>query len=91
MHVRKEQLIVNLCINIFHKYREDEILKFWSNLLDLPVESFGNTIFIRTQYHRIYKNQEPYFGMLRIRVKSSSWLRRRILGMIKICAENMPT
>jgi hypothetical protein len=90
MHVKKEQMILNVCINISHKQREVEILKFWSNLLDLPVGHFGNTIFIRTLHRKIYDNPKSYFGMLRIRVRSSSWLRRRILGMIKVCVEHLP-
>jgi len=90
MGMKREQLIVNLAINISHKEREDEILKFWSNLLDFPVRDFGNTTFIKTPYARVYDNHPAYFGMLRIKVKSSSWLRRRILGMIKIFADHMP-
>lgn len=82
--IRKDQLILNVSINISHKERESEILKFWSNLLDFSIEDFGNTNFIKTPHLRVYKNHSNYFGMLRIKVKSSSWLRRRILGMIKV-------
>ncbi len=88
INIKKEQLIINLAINIVHKEREQEILKFWSNLLDFPLEDFGNTVFIKTKLLRKYTNHTDYFGMLRIKVKSSSWLRRRILGMIKVFSEN---
>lgn len=88
MNIRKEQLTINLAINMVHKGREQEILKFWSNLLDFPVGDFGNTTFIKTNLLRRYDNHSNYYGMLRIKVKSSSWLRRRILGMIKVFNEN---
>jgi len=88
--VTKDQLIITVSVNVFHKERETEILKFWSNLLDFPVGRFGNSVFIKAPYRKVYDNHENYFGMVRIKVRSSSWLRRRILGMIKVCAEKMP-
>jgi hypothetical protein len=89
MHIKENELIINLAINISHKKREIEILKFWLNLLDYKLEDFGNTNFIKTKHLRLYNNHSNYFGMLRIKVKSSAWLRRRILGMIKVFNENM--
>lgn len=91
IHIKKNQLSINLAINISHKEREVEILKFWSNLLDFNLKDFGNTTFIKTTHLRLYDNHSNYFGMLRIKVKSSSWLRRRILGMIKVLNEKLPT
>ena len=88
INIKKEQLIIHLAINVIHKGREGEILKFWSNLLDFPIEDFGNTTFIKVPLRRQYSNHLNYFGMLRIKVRSSSWLRRRILGMIKVFNEN---
>lgn len=88
MNIKKDQLIIHLAVNISHKYREREILKFWSNLLDFKLEDFGNTTFIKTPHTRQYNNHTKYYGMIRLKVRSSSWLRRRILGMIKIFIQN---
>lgn len=88
--IKKEQFTLNLAVNLSHKEREAELLNFWSNLLDFPVRDFGNTTFIKTPHSRLYNNHSEYYGMLRMKVKSSSWLRRRILGMIKVFTENMP-
>ena len=88
MNISKDELIINLSINIAHKDREDKILKFWSNLLDFPVEDFNNSIFIKVPLRRVYDNHSNYYGMIRVKVKSSSGLRRRILGIIKIFGEN---
>lgn len=88
--IEKSDLILNVSINISHKERESEILKFWSNLLDFSIEDFGNTNFIKTPHLRVYNNHSDYYGMLRIKVRSSAWLRRRVLGMIKVFTENMP-
>ncbi len=88
MGIDKSQLIIHLVINAIHKGREGKILKFWSNLLDFKLGDFGNTTFIKTPYKRTYSNDKDYYGMVRIKVRSSSWLRRRILGMIKVFSEN---
>ena len=91
MKIKKDQFILTIAVNEVHRAREGDILKFWSNLLDFPKESFGNTIFIRNRLLRTHSNHNEYFGMLRIRVRSSSGLRRRIQGMIKAFIEaNMP-
>lgn len=82
INIKKQDICFNLVINSSHKSREDQILKFWSNLLDLEIQDFGNTVFINTKYKREYKNHQDYTGMIRIKVKKSSWLRRRIVGMI---------
>ena len=90
MDVKKDELIINLAINISHKEREEVILKYWSNLLDYNLNDFGNTTFIKTAHLRSYNNHIEYFGMIRIKVKSSAWLRRRVLGMIKVINEQLP-
>ncbi len=90
MKIRKDELIINLSINASHKERELEILKFWSKLLDFPLGNFGNTTFIKVPHLKQYNNHTDYFGMLRIKVRSSAWLRRRVLGMIKVFTEQTP-
>ena len=89
--VKREQLIINLVINISHKQREAHILKFWSNLLDFPMKDFGNTTFIKVKNLKVYNNHSDYYGMLRVKVRSSSWLRRRILGMIGVFKDTLST
>jgi len=83
MKVPIEKIRINVCINISHNKRIDEILSFWSNLLHFPIEKFSNTIYIRVPHKKVYENEKSYYGMIRIKVFGSSWLRRRINGMIK--------
>lgn len=90
MNISKEVIRLNLAINQQHRNRETEILKFWSNLLDFPLDNFTKTTFIKTPYRRTYTNHSSYFGMIRIRVLKSAWLRRRILGMIHTYNKNLP-
>ncbi len=89
MYIAPDEIFVNLVINHAFVAQEHEILKFWSNLLDLPMKRFGNSIFIKTLHKREYKNESLYCGMLRMRVAKSSWLRRRILGSIEVVKNNM--
>lgn len=90
MLIPKDNIKIILVINSIHNEREQKILKFWSNLLDYSLYRFGKTVFIKNKNIKIYKNNDNYYGMIRIRVSSSSWLRRRISGMIEALVENMP-
>jgi len=74
LEIKKEDIILNVAINESHGDRIKEILNFWSSLLDLSVNSFGNTTFIHSPYKRIYINRNSYQGMIRMKVRrSSSW------------------
>lgn len=71
-----------LSINVVHKERVDKILKFWSNLLDLPLDSFGNTFLVKTPLRKLYDNHNNYHGVLRLKVLKSTNLKYRILALI---------
>lgn len=90
MNISQGNINFRVSVNIAHRERIGNILKFWSNLLDLPISKFGKTLYIRTAYKRVYTNHCVYNGMLRIRVSKSVWLRRRIVSMIDEIVERMP-
>lgn len=88
-NLNSDDIKLTVSVNIFHKYRITKILSFWSVLLEWPLNRFGNTIYINTPQKRIYKNSNSYYGMIRVRVKGSVWLRRRIVSMIGLI-NNLP-
>ncbi len=69
-------------VNEVHRYRVDKILKFWSDLLGLPISSFGNTYYIKTSHNKIYDNHDSYYGILRLRVSRGSDYQYKVLGII---------
>ena len=86
--IKKEDIILKVSVNMVHKHRIDKILNFWSELLEWPLSSFGSVLYIKTPYRRMYNNHEDYYGMLRLRVNKSVWLKRRVVSMIDLLAQH---
>lgn len=80
--INGSDITTRIMINESHQPRIAEVLKFWSNLLDLPSDCFYKTTFINSKSKKIYDNHDKYFGVLVIRVRKSSWLKYKILGQI---------
>lgn len=81
--IKNENICCTIQINETHRYRIDVVLKYWKKLLDLSDEQVGNTSFIRTKLGKVYDNHEAYFGICRLRVKKSTALKYKMLGLIK--------
>ena len=85
-----EYFIPRVAINEMHKPRIGKVLRFWSNLLRLPRGQFRSTFFIRNVQKKIYENYDNYFGTLVLRVKKSTNLKYKILGLIEGIKNNLP-
>lgn len=88
--VLKKDLMPRLSINIIHKKRIDAVLKFWSDLLGLPIDSFGKPYFNVAKQKKLYDNHDVYFGVLALKIRNGTKYRYEVLGLIKaiIAAEN---
>ncbi|OHA58009.1 MAG: hypothetical protein A2370_01400 [Candidatus Vogelbacteria bacterium RIFOXYB1_FULL_42_16] len=82
--VSKELFKPTVQINEIHKPRINKVLKFWSFLLDLPLNQFGNTYYVKTTPKKVYGNYESYYGILRLVVNKGSNLQYEILGSIDV-------
>lgn len=69
-------------INAVHAYRIDDVLRFWSNLLDLPVSSFLKTYFSKAVQKKVYENHDRYYGILRLRIRKGTFLKYKIIALI---------
>jgi len=70
-------------INERQKSRTDEIQKYWSQVTEIPLDSFYKPFYQRVIWKKVYEHPELYMGTLRVRVLKSTDLLRRILGMIE--------
>ena len=82
--VQKDQIFLQISINEIHRYRIDKVLNFWSNLLDLPQSSFSKTFFAKSIQKKVYENHEIHYGVLRLGVRKSSFLKYKVLHLIDI-------
>ena len=77
-----EDLKLVVTANISHKYRIHEIQSFWSKQTGIPIEDFNKPFYQKAKWVMKYENPEGYYGVLRIRVKKSIDLLRKMRGWI---------
>ncbi len=83
LNVSKSDLMPRLSINIIHKDRIKIVLKFWSDLLGLPISSFGKPYFNVAKQKKLYNNHDVYFGVLALKIRNGSKYRYETLSLIK--------
>ncbi len=81
--VDKEKIHFRVCINRIHKKRINEIRKFWGKALEVSYKQFSKPTFIKVKNTKTFLNFQNYYGTLRVKVRQSTNLRRRILGWIE--------
>ncbi len=82
MEVSLSDIVVQISINKIHRSRINVVLSFWSNLLDLSHGHFLKTSFSKIVQKKVYYNKSDYFGMLRIGVRRSTYLKYKTLALI---------
>ncbi|HEU0085969.1 MAG TPA: hypothetical protein VFQ59_03375 [Candidatus Paceibacterota bacterium] len=83
----------DICLDVFlhenNEYRKDEVLTYWIKITDFPSQVFRiyyKKNILSTKRKNVYP--EKYFGLLKIRVMSSSSLVRKITGWVEGIIEN---
>lgn len=89
--VPEENIIPCVYIHESKKHLKDTAVSFWANQINFPREKLIKVYFTKTVYPRKNKrkNSIRYFGQLRINVRKSTDLNRRIAGWTKgICIKS---
>ena len=82
LEIKKEDFILRTEFNQSHKDRTEEIKKYWSKMIRVPLEQFEKPYYHRSAWLREYPNRNDYFGVLRIRVRRSGELLHKTRGWI---------
>jgi hypothetical protein len=85
--VKKQDFAPKIYINSIHKERAEKVLKFWSNLLDLPSNQFSKITYIKTKQKKVYKNYNDYYGILTLVIKKPSLFKHKTSGLIEALKE----
>jgi len=83
MGIANNDIVCIVQINSVHEGRIDKILKFWSALLELPLEQFNKPYYVHVKHKKVYENHDNYYGTLRMKVLKSSGLKYHMLGLIE--------
>lgn len=81
--IESNDLLLRVTANISYKSKIKELERYWSKELKIPVSQFSKPFFQKTIWKKEYENKENYHGVLRIRVRRSIDLLRKIFGYIE--------
>lgn len=81
--VKRSDFNPYIYVSEIHKPREQLILAFWSDLLEIPKNQFNKVVFLKGRPRKKYENHDSYYGVLALRVARGTTLRYKIMGMIK--------
>lgn len=81
--IESKDLLLRVTANISYKSKIKDLEKYWSKELNIPVNQFSKPFFQKTIWKKEYENKENYHGVLRIRVRRSIDLLRKIYGYIE--------
>jgi hypothetical protein len=79
--IDKNMLIFNIFLHENHKERIEEVRKFWSKVTGFSIENFSTVYWKKDKLKTKRKNvSDKYHGLLKIKVRTSSDLVRKVAG-----------
>lgn len=79
--IKKNMLIFNIFLHESSRNRLGVVREYWSKVTGFPVDRFKSVYWKTNKLKTSRKNtKEKYYGVLKIKVKRSSWLVRKIAG-----------
>jgi hypothetical protein len=84
LKIDKNLIKPTIQINLIHQPRIKKVMKFWSRFLDIPLDKFGKSYFIKTAHKKVYENYNNYYGIVRLQVLKGSSLQYKMLGFIDV-------
>jgi len=68
-------------LNIYSQQDENDLKRFWSTLIGVPISNFGKT-FVKPA-NKYFKKNNLYYGTIKVRVPKGTDMRLRIFGWIQ--------
>lgn len=83
LHVDASEFRPYVYIASQHKSRENIIMKYWVDTLNLPAEQFKSPMYLEQRQKKQYENHDTYYGVVALRVAKSTNLKYRILALLE--------
>ena len=87
--IKKERFILTIGINKIHQKREREVINYWSKITGMAISQFRKTIFIKVKNKKHYNNFKTHYGTLTVKIKKSSDIYYKTMGLIKGLVESI--
>lgn len=82
LKIKKKDLRLRVTVNVFLKDTTGRFEEFWSKFLGIPKTQFAKPFFQNSIQKKIYAADKEYYGVLRVYVKKSSFLFKKMRGWI---------
>lgn len=80
LNVEKVELSFRVTANIHYSEKISEMEEYWAHKLGVELCQFAKPFFQKTTQKKTYSNNDSYFGVLRIRVRKSINILRKMRG-----------
>lgn len=89
LKIKDDEISLCLTLNEGHKDNEERIKKYWMDITGIPKKQFTKTFYQKVKWKKKFEKPDEYHGVLRIRVKKSLDLLRKINGYIDGLKKNV--
>lgn len=89
-NISPDNLILRVTANISYKSQINKLEEYWSKKLNIPLNNFSKPYFQHSAWKKEYENKENYHGVIRIKVRKSINLLRKIFGYIEGVSSQLP-
>lgn len=88
--IHKNMLIFNIFLHRSHEERLEEVKDYWAKVTGFPKDKFTTVYWKKDKVKTLRKNiGEKYYGVLKIKVRESSSLVRKIAGWSEVIFEKV--
>lgn len=81
--ITNKDFIFRVTANISYKNKIRNLENYWSKKLDTSLDQFSKPFFQKSLWKKEYENKDEYHGVIRIKVRRSIDLLRKIYGYIE--------
>jgi hypothetical protein len=82
-NIKRQDIILRVTANISYMNEIRLLEQYWSDKLGVPVTSFTKPFFQNVQWKKMYDNRNEYHGVIRIKVRRSVDLLRKMHGYVE--------
>jgi hypothetical protein len=90
LKIKNSDLILRVSINKIYKNRINLAQNYWYKITGIPLSQFTKPSIIKSKLNKIYFSNKNYYGTLRITVRRSRNMHRKMMGWIDGLYKNMP-
>ncbi len=87
-NITSKDLIIRVTANEQYKDKVSQLEQYWSDYLHIPLRQFSKPFFQKSIWKKQYNN-DNYYGVLRVKVRKSVSLLRKIYGYIEGISRNI--